>query len=96
MAEEVKIVNDSLMCFSHSSVQEGVKNAKFLNKSYSLKTVICQVENSLKSTWNLCLKSYEPWAGGKREGAYHCQNWPAKPVENSTFNQDYPSRSALS
>ena len=50
MAEEVKIVNDSLMCFSHSSVQEGVKNATFFNKSYSLKTVICQVENSLKST----------------------------------------------
>ena len=36
MAEEVKIVNDSFMCFSHSSVQEEVKNAEFLNKFYSL------------------------------------------------------------
>ena len=32
MAEEVKIVNDSMVCFSHQSVQEGVKNAHFLNK----------------------------------------------------------------
>ena len=95
MAEEVKIVNDSLMCFSHTSVQGRIKNAEFFNKSFSLKTVICPWK-ILKSLWNLCLKSYEPWAEGKREGAYHCKNWPAKPVKNATFNQDCPSRSALS
>ena len=47
MAEEVKIVNDSLMCFSHSSVQGRIKNAKFLNKSFSLKIVIV-LEKSVK------------------------------------------------
>ena len=51
MAEEVKIVNDSLMCFSHSSVQGRIKNAEFFNKSFSLKTVICPwkiLEKSVK------------------------------------------------
>ena len=51
MAEEVKIVNDSLMCFSHLSVQGRIKNAEFFNKSFSLKIVICPwkiLEKSLK------------------------------------------------
>ena len=30
MAEEVKIVNDSMTCFSQLSVQEGVKQCRFL------------------------------------------------------------------
>ena len=47
MAEEVKIVNDSLICFSHASVQGRVKNAKFLNESFSLKIVIV-LEKSVK------------------------------------------------
>ena len=45
MAEEVKIVNDSLMCFSHSSVQGRIKNAEFFNKSFSLKNPwkVCEI-----------------------------------------------------
>ena len=40
MAEEVKIVNDSMTCFNNV-FKRGFKNADLLNKSYSLKAVIC-------------------------------------------------------
>ena len=41
MAEEVKIINDSMMFFANKVFKRGIKNADFLNKSLSLKTVIC-------------------------------------------------------
>ena len=51
MAEEVKIINDSMTCFSQQGDHRGLKNADLLNKSQSLKTVICSrqiLEKSLE------------------------------------------------
>ena len=53
ITEEVKIVNDSMTCFSQCGDQRGLKNADLFNKSYSLKIVINCPWKFLKSPWNL-------------------------------------------
>ena len=54
MVEEVKLVNDSVMCFSQY-------DAILLNKSQSLKTVIWPWKILEKSLKCVCLKLYESW-----------------------------------
>ena len=48
-------------CFLANKVfKRGIKNADFLNKSFSLKTVICPRKILEKSLKFVCLKLYEP------------------------------------
>ena len=70
IAEEVKIVNDSMTCFRQWGDQRGLKNSDLFNKSYSLKIVICPwkfLEKSLKFVY---LKLYEPCASCGQKGLY--------------------------
>ena len=60
MAEEVKIVNDSWGVLAREVFKRGLKNAILLNKSQSLKAVICPWKILEKSLKFVCLKLYEP------------------------------------
>ena len=49
-AEEVKIVNDSMTCFSQWGDQRGLKNADLFNQSYSLTSVNAKMHIIMSQT----------------------------------------------
>ena len=62
MAEEVKIVNDCLTCFSEWGVQKGIKECRFI-EYWILVLENCNFfwKTHEKSMKFVCLKLYEPW-----------------------------------
>ena len=62
MAEEVKIVNDCLTCFSEWGVLKGIKECRFI-EYWILVLENCNFfwKTHEKSMKFVCLKLYEPW-----------------------------------
>ena len=87
IAEEVKIVNDSMTCFSQWGDQRGLKNAEFFNKSYSLKIVIFPWKFLEKSLKFVCLNLYEPCANCGQKGLYwKLSEKRSRRVQHKTFH----------